>query len=286
MGVACLSGAVDSAALTKGLGALQDLGFDAVCAANLESEAGMFAGSDGERLSGFHELLEDEEIGAVFFARGGHGLVRVLDQIDWDLLVRRPRWFVGYSDLTPLLMELVQRCGWQALHGPMVAVELADGIRSDEADSLLRALGGEAPSRLDLTGVDGSWGGVQGPLVGGCLSMIASTLGTRWTVSTEGTVLFLEDVSEPLYRIDRMLQQLRLAGVLDGVKGIVLGSFQPPEGSRFEVEDLVQSVREAAGVNVPLAWGCACGHGRPNLTLPLGAVATVAGGILRFPDAD
>jgi muramoyltetrapeptide carboxypeptidase len=273
---------VDAAALERGITSLTDLGFEVVRAPNLELSHGLFAGTDDERLHGLHGLLEDSSLEAIFFARGGHGMLRLLPFIDWDLLARRPRWFIGYSDLTPLLGQLVARMGWLALHGPMVAGEFARGLDGAEAISLKRALAGESPLDIPLAGTSGSWRGVTGQLVGGCLSLLAATVGTPWAVSMADSVLFLEDVDEPLYRIDRMLHQLRLAGALNGVRGVVLGAFGGRSPDEDAVGEIVEAVSQAAGVGVPIAWGCPSGHCRPNITLALGSSARVEGSTLRL----
>ncbi len=140
MGVAALSGVVPPVARNEGLAALRALGLVPVPAVNLDLEHGLFAGSDRERLEGLHRLANDPSLEAIFFARGGHGVLRLLPEIDWDLLASRPRWFIGYSDVTPILLQVVVRLGWVALHGPMVAVEAARGLDVDESRSLMGAL--------------------------------------------------------------------------------------------------------------------------------------------------
>ncbi|MCZ6727732.1 MAG: LD-carboxypeptidase [Acidobacteria bacterium] len=282
VGVAALSGAVDGALLECGISALADLGFEVVRATNLKRRQGLFAGTDDERLDGLHGLLDDSSLDAVFFARGGHGVLRLLPAIDWDRLARRPRWFIGYSDLTPLLMQVVTRLGWLTLHGPMVAGELARGLDAEEALSLRSALAGEWPLEIPLAGTSGAWRGVEGRLLGGCLSLLAATTGTPWAVPMADSVLFLEDVGEPLYRVDRMLQQLRLAGALVRVRGVVLGAFDGASQGEGSVAEIVAAVGQAVGSEVPIAWGCPSGHRRPNVTLALGAQARVEGTRLKL----
>ncbi len=280
MGVAALSGPVDTETLGRGLDGLRTLGYEPVLATNSRSNDGLFAGSDHERLEGLHTLLASSEIGAVFFARGGHGLLRLLPRLDWDLVAARPRWFVGYSDVTPLLLEVVARCGWVTLHGPLVAVELAAGLERPEAQALDDALRGRSPAPLALAGASGDWASVGAPLTGGCLSMLVATLGTPYAFSAAESVLFLEDIDEPLYRIDRMLQQLKLSGALEGVAGVVLGELTPsdltPAGETGDAPAVIlEAVRAAVGDETPLAWGCPSGHCRPNYPLPLGGKTTV-----------
>jgi len=230
-------------------------------------------------------LAADSSIKAIFFARGGYGVTRILERIDWPLLARNPRAYIGYSDLTPFLDEVVTRLGIAAFHGPMVAADLARGLSPEEESSLLTTLSGDYPRTLPITG----WlrrGQAEGPLAGGCLSMLVATLGTPFASRLDGKILFLEDVNEPPYRLDRMFTQLRAAGVLDSLAGLVLGHFNDPEAPSVEEADEDSVERRAAdsgetvwprlleevlgGFSWPIAFGLPCGHFPPNLTLPLG----------------
>lgn len=271
VGVAALSGPVDPERLAAGLDALAALGFEPVPAANLTARDDLHAGSDRERLAAFHALAGDPSVAAILFARGGHGLLKVLPGIDWDLLARRPRAYVGYSDLTPFLLEVVRRLRTVAYHGPMVAADLARGLRPVERESLLAALAGEPEASVPLAGVvRAPRGTTSAPLLGGCLSMLVSVLGTPWAPRLGGSVLLLEDVGEPLFRIDRMLTHLRLSGSLARVRGIVIGSMRGAD----EVPDAPSTVPSRIAGHFPgaaVAWGLEAGHSPPNRTLPLGA---------------
>lgn len=271
MGVAALSGPVDQDRLEQGLDGLRRLGFEPVTAANVGVRRGFFAGGDEDRLAAFHELAADPQVSAIVFARGGHGVMRLLSRLDWEVLARRPRAYLGYSDLTPFLLEVVRRLGIVAFHGPMAAVEVARGLTDDEAGQLLACLVGEPPPvPIDPMGGEP---GVPGPLLGGCLSLLTATLGTPFAPRLDGAVLFWEDVAEPLYRVDRMLTQLRLAGALAGIRGMVVG--QSVAGRDAAVPDLLREllVDLRGAEDWPIAVGCASGHSTPNLTLPLGATA-------------
>jgi muramoyltetrapeptide carboxypeptidase len=279
VGVAALSGAVDPARLARGLEALAGLGFVPVEAPNLRSRHRVgdmtLAGSDSERLDAFHELLADDSLGAIFFARGGHGLLRILDGLDWERIGRRPRAFVGYSDLTPLLLGIVQRFGWVAFHGPMVAADLARGLSEVERDSLLQALAG-TPGPWPLAAADED---LEGVLLGGCLSLLNALAGTPFLPDLRGSLLFWEDLNEPLYRIDRMLRHLRLSGSLNGVGGMIIGHLDSPDGSRGPDAEALRSACAPTTPQpaLPLAFGLPAGHVAPNLTLALGARAAVDG---------
>ena len=300
IGVAALSGPVDPQRLEAGLAALRGLGFEPVLADNAALRAGLFAGGDAERLAAFHRLAADPDLPAILFTRGGHGLLRVLPGIDWELLRRRPRAYVGYSDLTPFLLAVVRRLGLAAFHGPLVGGELARGLTGGERESLLGALAGRYPIELPLRG----WlrqGAAAGPLLGGCLSLLTATLGTAWFPELRGAVLFVEDVNEPPYKIDRMLTHLALSGSLDRIGGMIIGHLDgeasaaggaadaghpgaagpdhgaPPAGDarRAGVELIADNLH---GFGWPLAWGLDAGHRSPNLTLPIGLTARLEPG--------
>ena len=242
-------------------------------ASNLRSGAtrkgrSLFAGSDRQRLAGFHELAADDRVAAIVFARGGYGVTRLLEEIDWELLASRPRPYVGYSDLTPMLLGLVSRTGTVAYHGPMV-VDFARGLRPEERRSFQGALAGRPGPAWQLepvvAGVSASrQGTLSGSLLGGCLTMLAATAGTGFLPDFQDSILVLEDVDEPEYRIDRLLTQLRASRRLAGVRAVVAGHF-----TNCDARDGLIDFAEALGV--PLLVGLPAGHGAPNHTLPLGA---------------
>lgn len=287
IGVAALSGPVDPQRLASGLDTLRRLGFEPVLADNLTSRRGFLAGTDAERLAAFHRLAADPDLPAILFTRGGHGLLRILPAIDWDLLARHPRAYVGYSDLTPFLLEVVRRLGLVAFHGPLVAGELARGLLPVEEASFLDALAGRYPAEQPFASwvrppqrLNGDTVAVSGPLLGGCLSLLVATLGTPYFPDLDGALLFLEDVKEEPYRVDRMLTHFRLSGNLARISGMIvghLGSFDggggngPPTSWPADWGSLLAD--SLAGFDWPLALGLECGHFPPNRTLPLGLPA-------------
>jgi muramoyltetrapeptide carboxypeptidase len=284
VGVAALSGPVDPERLARGMAALERLGFVPVPADNLASRQGFFAGTDAERLAAFHRLAADPSLAAILFARGGHGMLRVLPEIDWDLLARRPRAYMGFSDLTPFLLGVVARLGLVAFHGPMVAADLARGLTEVEEESFLGALAGRYPAEQPLgrplrtVSVDAA-----GPLLGGCLSLLAATLGTPFAADLTGSLLFWEDVGEPPYRIDRMLTHLRLSGSLRSIAGMIVGHISAGTEGGESSADWPSVVGETlSGFSWPLAWGQESGHVAPNRTLPLGLGARLSSDATRL----
>jgi muramoyltetrapeptide carboxypeptidase len=280
IGVAALGGPVRPERLEAGIAALRALGFEPVLASNLGSRHDLFAGGDAERLGALYELADDASLRAIFFARGGHGALRLLPSFDWDRIGRNPRAWVGYSDLTPFLLGIVQRVGLVAFHGPMVAADLARGLTPDERDSLLATLAGEFPAVFaasDALLAADAPERCEGVLLGGCLSLLCATLGTPWAPDLSGAILLLEDVAEPTYRLDRMLTHLYLSGSLTGVRGVVLGDFRGTEEAKDEPSTLPGRVA-AVAAGVPVLAGLECGHVAPNRTLPLGLVASIDAG--------
>lgn len=283
VGVAALSGAIDEQKLARGLENLQAMGLQPVLAENLSRRDFLFAGSDAERLEGFHRLAADPALKAIFFARGGHGLLRVLPLVDWQLLARHPRAYIGYSDLTPFLMEVVHRLGMVAFHGPMIAADFARDLLPEEEKSLWACLGGHFPQLLPVD----TWvrqASAQGPLLGGCLSLLTACLGTPFSPRLAGGVLFWEEVNEPLYRLDRMLTHLRLSGSLNGLSGMVVGHIVWDSDETRHGLALSDLLKQTLGdFSWPLAQGLRSGHRSPNLTLPLGLGAVMdpsAGGLV------
>ena len=233
---------------------------------------GYLAGHDDRRLTDLHAALADDDVAALHCLRGGYGAMRLLDRIDVNLLRAHPKLLMGYSDITAL-HALWAREGLPSLHAPMPASDLVKPGREADAAALLAMLqGGGGAGQVLAPTLEPGWprvgGAVEGRLIGGNLSLVAALLGTPWAWDCRGAILFLEDVNEELYRVDRFLTQLRLAGVLDAVAGIVLGSFTLSDSPARLAEQMLLPICRAAGK--PLLGGWPTGHGTPNMPLPLG----------------
>jgi len=274
--------AVQEDRLRVGILALEAFGYEVELAAHALTRGPLyFAGSPEERVADLMAAFADPSVDAIFAGRGGYGSNWLLEQIDWEKIARGPKKaFVGYSDLSFLLGELVERCGIRALHGPMVAADFARENGVHRA-SLKAALAGEA---YEVGAAEGlrclKPGSASGVLVGGCLSILVSLLGTKFEPKTEGKLLFLEDVGAKPYQVDRMLWQLRAAGKLEGVTGIVFGQMldcvSPGAPGRL-LEEAILSALD--GFHGPIGIGLASGHVRgENVTLAMGARAEFEAG--------
>lgn len=275
VGVVAPAGAVDEDGLALGVGLLEDAGFRVRLGAATRKRRGYFAGPDELRAADLHEMFRDPDIRAILAARGGYGSGRLLPLLDFGLLREHPKIFVGHSDVTFLLAALLQRADVVTFHGPMVA---GFAQQPEAAESLLRLLCGERVGWHAAARFVVQPGEAEGPLTGGCLSIVAAGLGTPWALETRGRILFLEDVNERPYRVDRMLTQLRQAGLFDGVAGVVFGEMAGCDPAGDDGPTVLEVVRDAfAGAPFPVALGLPSGHGSGTFTVPLGVRARLAG---------
>jgi muramoyltetrapeptide carboxypeptidase len=237
----------------------------------LFARQGFLAGPDDQRLAELHAALAAPEVAAVVMARGGHGLLRIASRIDVALWRAHPKPVVGFSDGT-VLLAVAARAGVAAIHGPVVT-QLGRLPVADQA-ALVALLESGAPATL-LDGLEGLRPGrAHGPLLGGNLEVFSRLIGTPLLPALDGAVLFLEEVGERPYRIDRLLCHLELGGVLARVAGVVVGDLvacEEPADSRVASPTALEVVRERLGrLAVPVALGARIGHGERNRALPVG----------------
>ena len=250
----------------------RSLGWHPVPGPNALARLGYFAGTDAVRLADLNNALNDPAIDAVWCVRGGYGAMRLLAGIDYAALVRRPRALIGYSDITAIHAAAGVSAGLVTFHGPTARGELTPFSRA----SLERAVRQDLPLCGDAPGARTVFPGrTQGRLAGGNLALLASLVGTRHAPDLDGAILVLEDIDEAVYRLDRMLVQLRLSGMLAGVRGIVFGAFTNcPEASDDGSRTLDDLIDELAGeLRIPCIAGAPFGHIADQWTLPLGATA-------------
>lgn len=281
--MAALSGPVREEDLAAGVAALESFGYRVRLAANVLGREPLLglAGDDGARLEGYLALVEDPEVEAILFARGGYGVTRLLGRLPERLLRETAKLHCGFSDVTALSAFLRERCGLVSIHGPMVAADLARPLDALTAGFFPALLEGRGPRSLEVPAADVLVPGrAEGPLVGGCLSLLAALAGTPWEYDLDGAVLFLEEVGEEAYRVDRMLGTLlssgragRLAGIIAGsMARVTFGGLEDPERLRRLLAD------RFAPLGVPVAAGLPFGHAGPNVPLPVGARVSWDGG--------
>lgn len=273
VGVVAPAGVVEEARVQAGLRVLEAWGLRPRLGRAVLERRAYLAGSDATRLADLAGMIADREVRGIFCARGGYGSQRIVPALDLGRLAADPKPVVGYSDNTALLGAIAQ-ADVGAFHGPMVATDMARGLTEQSLATLWSSLSDPA-FRLDAAvPTPIRPGRARGRLVGGCLSILVSTLGTPWALETAGAILFIEDVHEWPYRIDRLLLQLRQSGRLDGVAGVVVGTLASCRTSNGTSP--LDVVREAfAGVPYPVGFGLHAGHDPAetnveNLTLPLG----------------
>ena len=278
IGVVAPGGSVYEDRLQRGVRALEARGFGVELAEGILDRKGYLAGAEQQRARTLERFFVRDDIRAVFCARGGFGSIQLLPGLDPERIRAHPKIFVGFSDVTALLNWMAQSCGVAAFHGPMVAVEFAGELGGGVGGGFWDALTGRRRRwRIQGSGVLRAGDGpARGPVAGGCLSVLVTTLGTPYEVETEGRIVFLEDVGEPPYRIERMLTHLRMAGKLDRVAGVVTGAFNRCEsGAERDVQHvLADAFRDAP---YPVVTGLPCGHGTANTLLPIGLNAELDG---------
>jgi muramoyltetrapeptide carboxypeptidase len=266
--------------------------------ARLDAPYDYLAGTDAERLDDLHAAFASPDIGAVWCLQGGFGSWRLLDRLDFSLLRRHPKPFIGYSDITALHLAMQRHAGFVTFHGPMLAQDLLAGKREPTESHLLAMVGGQVGQGAwidpppDASATELVPGTATGRLIGGNLALIAALIGSPNEIDTRDAILFIEDVNEALPRVDRLLSQLAAAGKFDGLKGVLVGNFTRILGVQMDdaqaqgmLYPLILDQFRARGIPVLAGWPS--GHGNPNLTLPLGARVTLdtGRGALRLEQA-
>jgi muramoyltetrapeptide carboxypeptidase len=264
----------DESDLERAVQNARAFGWEPVVGDHVLERHGYLAGTDEHRLADLNRFGRDDAIDAIWCLRGGYGATRLLDGIDYDAWARRPRALIGYSDITALHAAIGQRANVVTYHGPTARAELTERTRSTFAEAATMRDGAsyavrDAAMRMLVPG------GASGRLVGGNLALIVSLLGTPYAWDLDGAILVLEDVSEQVYRIDRMLTQIRLSGVR--LAGLAFGGFTDIPHDTITGERPLDDVLEefAASFGVPCVAGFPIGHVPDHVTLPLGALATL-----------
>ncbi len=274
MGVVATAKKVNRENSIKGIELLKDWGLEVVPAGHLFSISGQFAGTDTERASDLQIMLNDPDLRAIFMARGGYGTTRIIDNIDFSEFLKSPKWICGFSDITAMHTHLFNM-GVASIHGPMPSFFYS--LHRAALDRLRKLVFG-ALSPLHVNSDTKNKPGIAtGRMIGGNLSIICHTLSTNSEIRTKGNILFIEDVGEQLYHLDRMMVQLKRSGKLDDLAGLVVGQFTDmKDDDPFGItasEIILSHVRD---FGFPVAFSFPIGHINTNLALPVGISAELA----------
>jgi len=276
--------------LERGIRYLKKRGFLVKKGNYLYKKRGYFAGTEKERADDIHMMFSDPEISMIMCTRGGWGSLRLLDQLDFDLIGNHPKPLVGYSDVTTLQLAIWTKCGLPSFSGPMLAVEMADGMDSFTEKHFWGLIENRRPEyvyRFESapTAVLRK-GKTSGILLGGCLSLVSHLLGTPYSPDYSGAVLFLEDVGEKPYKIDRYLAHFKQAGIFEQINALILGEFidckDEQNDDAFSLEDILLDYFSDAPF--PVLMNFPYGHGGVKITMPVGVSTQIDTGkkLLKF----
>jgi muramoyltetrapeptide carboxypeptidase len=266
--------------IAHGKALLEARGYTVVVHAQNYLKEGQLAGSDAARAEAIMDMFVDRTIDAVICARGGTGSIRLLDRLDYKLIRRNPKPFIGYSDITVLLQAITKRCGFATYHGPMLVSFVPDPAPG-MIDEMLTVVGGKKTTRLKFPKTESIRPGrVEGLLVGGNITLLEYLIGTPYDWSAKDAILFLEDTEEVIYKMADKLQHMKLAGKFAGVRAIIVGEMvdigdgetgYARKGDKPFGKTLREIFLDILPSDVPLCFDFPCGHGKYHTTLPVGA---------------
>lgn len=268
IGIAAPASHFDKEAFLSGVKNLKEMGFKVVYREDIFEKERYLAGTDERRASELIDLLQNKNINAILFARGGYGMMRLIPYLEKIQLEASPKIVLGYSDITTLLIYLMQKLNWVTFYGPVVAKDMSH-FNDDTKKYFLNAVSStKALGPFHFPETETIQQGIaEGILTGGCLSLVVSTLGTPFEIDTKNKILFLEDINEKAYSVDRMLTQLKLAGKLDHVRGILCGTFENGGNTEHIGEAIADVLKDK---KIPILTHFPAGHSKIKVTLPLG----------------
>lgn len=281
VGLVAPAGIESADKIMKGIDFLKNLGFKVKEGKHIYDRWGYLAGNDADRAQDIIEMFQDQNVDAVLCVRGGYGAMRLLPYLDFNKIRRNEKIFVGYSDITVLLNSFYQKADLISFHGPMLSSNfdfqhtlnsfISTLMEGQKEFVIKNPEGKEMASNTDRC--------VEGRLAGGNLSLIVSTMGTPYEINFKNRLLFIEEIGEDPYRIDRMLTQLILSGKLQECSGIILGQFTDCDGDNsmdtFSLKQVLED--RLTSLNKPILANCMSGHDNPKLVIPIGARAVLNG---------
>lgn len=272
IGITCPSGYVSAERVAYAVQLLQLWGFEVKMGATVGTEHHYFSGNDEARLKDLQQMMDDPDLDAILMGRGGYGLSRIIDRVDFTTFNRKPKWICGFSDITVLHNHIHAQTGIPTLHSPMGSAFKPDTVNADHIKSFYAALTGVSLHYHSPPTAFNREGTAEGILTGGNLAILAHLTGSASEVNTDGKILFIEDIGEHLYNVDRLLLNLKRAGKLDNLKGLIVGGFTDMEDTERPfgqtVEEIIRDKVEE--YDYPVCYDFPCGHQEINHTLTLG----------------
>lgn len=281
IGIICPSSPISEERQTQCIQALESLGYKVKAADNLTKNLGGYmAGTGEERGKWINKMFADPEVDAIFCVRGGDGGSRCMEYIDLDVIKNNPKIFVGYSDITSMHMYFNQKADLVTFHGPMVSSNIVDSFDEETSKALFAALNGDGT--YEFVNPEGcpievmKPGKATGPVIGGNLSLVSAAMGTPYEMDAKGKIIFIEEVSEPVTKIEKWCYHLKNAGKFKDCKGIILGQFTGITNSDMPEYTVIDCIRDIlADVDVPVMYNIQSGHGDKMITIPFGANCTM-----------
>jgi muramoyltetrapeptide carboxypeptidase len=270
IGIICPSGYMPFEKMQSCVDALQQWGFNVKSGKTAGHQYHYFSGTDEERLHDLQTMLDDDNIKAILCARGGYGLSRIIDAIDFTKFVQHPKWIIGYSDITLLHTHLQNKYNIASLHSPMAGA-FNDGLNK-YVQSLHNAITGMSEKYITATHPFNKTGEANGVLIGGNLSLLVHAIGTDSDIDTTDKILFIEDIGEYLYNIDRMMMQLKRASKLDKLRGLIIGGFTEMKDTVIPFgQDVYELVYDKImQYKYPVCFNFPVGHQQENYALKTG----------------
>ncbi len=247
-------------------------GLNVKLADGLFEEQHQFAGPDNTRTQALQQLLDDPSVHAIICARGGYGTVRIVDQLDFTTFTQSPKWLIGFSDITVLHNHIYRHCGIQTIHAAMAFSMQPSRAHAESIETLKQVLFGQHPAYIAPVHVHNRKGSATGKLVGGNLSVLYSIIGSNSDIQTDGCLLFLEDLDEYLYHIDRMMMNLKRTGKLDKLAGLVIGDMSDMKDNTIPFGKTAEEIiaEHVSMYSYPVSMGFPAGHEARNLALVMG----------------
>jgi muramoyltetrapeptide carboxypeptidase len=272
VGIVCPSGFMPTENATNCIETLQNWGYKVKVGSTLGSQFHYFSGNDKQRIQDLQKMLNDTSIKAILCARGGYGLSRIIDRLDFQKFKKHPKWIIGFSDITVLHAHIFQHFQIATLHAPMAAAFNGEGYKNEYIGSLKNALSGIESNYTCNTHAFNKIGTAEGDLIGGNLAMIAHLIGSHSSYKTRHKILFLEDVGEYLYNVDRMMIQLDRAEMFKHVKGLIIGGFSDMKDTTtpfgMDIYNIInQHVKD---LKIPICFGFPVSHETENVALKVG----------------